>query len=112
MGNRWFTNCAALAAIAMTASGCGGDDNDATTQAAVTRAEYVQSVKARCAQYSKDRTAAEQPLQALFKGVSDPSQIQPAKLKAAADRIAALDDTTRQVLADLTPDRAARRALR
>jgi hypothetical protein len=101
MRGRWITSCAALAAMALVSAGCGGDNNDTTTQAAVTRAEYVQSVKARCADYSKERHAAEKPLQQLFKGFNDPSQIPPAQLKAASDQLTAVDDTTRQVLTDL-----------
>ena len=96
---RWIISCAAMALVA---AGCG-DNNDGTiTRAAVTRAEYVQSVKARCGEYEKERHAAEQPLAELFKGVKDPSQIPPARLKAASDQLAALNDTTRQVLIDLS----------
>jgi DNA topoisomerase IB len=95
-----ITSCAALAAIALVA-GCGGGNNDTTTQAAVTKPEYVQSVKARCGEYQKQRQAAEQPLQELFKSVKDPSQIPSEQLKAASDKVVALDDTTRQVLTDL-----------
>jgi hypothetical protein len=99
---RWITSCAALAAMTLVAAGCGADNNDTTTQAAVTRAEYVQSVKARCGEYQKERHAAEQPLAAQFKGVRDPSQIPPEQLKAASDKVAALDETTRKVLVDLS----------
>jgi hypothetical protein len=99
---RWITRCAALAAMALVAAGCGDDNKGTTNRAAVTRAEYVQSVKARCGEYQKERRAAEQPLAELFKRVKDPSQIAPEKLKAASDQIAALNDTTRQVLIDLS----------
>jgi hypothetical protein len=40
-------------------------------------------------------------LQQLFKSFQDPSQIPPERLKAASDQLAALNDTTRQVLTDL-----------
>lgn len=93
--------CGALTAMALVAAGCGDDDND-TTQAAVTKPEYVQSVKARCGEYRKERQAAEQPLQELFRSAEDASQIAPEQLKAASDQLAALNDTTRQVLTDLS----------
>lgn len=102
MRSRWIISCAAPVAIALVAAGCGDNNNDTTTQTAVTKAEYVQSVKARCAKYSKERNAAEQPLAKLFKSVNDPSQITPAQLKAASDQLAAVNDTTRQVLTDLS----------
>jgi len=102
MRSRWITSCAALAAMALVAAGCGDNNNDTTTQAAVTKAQYAQSVKARCAEYSKERHAAEQPLAKLFKSAQDPSQIAPEQLKAASDQLAAVNDTTRQVLIDLS----------
>ena len=101
LGSSRITACVALAATALVAVGCGGGDNDTTTQATVTKSEYVHSVKARCAAYSKERHAAEKPLQQLFQGFQDPSQIPPERLKAASDQLAALNDTTRQVLTDL-----------
>ncbi len=93
-------SCAALAAMALVAAGCG--DDDTATQAAVTKPEYVQSVKARCGEYREERKAAEQPLQELFRSAEDASQIGPEQLNAASDQLAALNDTTRQVLTDLS----------
>jgi hypothetical protein len=94
--------CGVLAAMALLTGGCGDDNNDSTTQAAVTRAEYVQSVKARCGDYQRERHAAEKPLAQLFQSANTASQIAPAQLKAASDQLAALNDTTRQVLIDLS----------
>lgn len=67
----------------------------------MTKQQYVQSVKARCATYQKERHAAEKPLQELFQSAKDASQIDSAQLKAASDQLAALNDTTRQVVIDL-----------
>src|SRR5918994_6876136 len=44
LGTSRITACVAIAATALVAVGCGGDDNDTTTQATVTKSEYVHSV--------------------------------------------------------------------
>ena len=101
MGIRTWTIVPAALAVALIASGCDDDNGDETTAAAPTKAQYVQSVKDRCSQYLNERQAAEKPLQQAFGNAEDPSEIPPEELKAGAEQIAALNDTTREVLTDL-----------
>jgi hypothetical protein len=92
---------AAALAAALTAGGCG-DDDSSDAQAAVTKAEYVSSVKTVCGDYTRERHAAERPLAEVFKDADNASELAPAELEAASDELAALNDTTRQVLIDLS----------
>jgi hypothetical protein len=97
-----FISWTALAISAVVVIGCGGGSDATSTEAtAVTRADYKQAVEARCADYQTERDAAQKPLQETFKGAPDLSQISPQDLEAASDQLAALNDTTRQVLTDL-----------
>jgi hypothetical protein len=92
----------AVAAVCLAA--CGGDDSTSadsttvstTTSADVSMEDYTKQVEDRCAQYQTERTAAEEPLQ----DVGDPSSLSEDELKAAAPDLAALDDTTRSMIAD------------
>jgi hypothetical protein len=79
------------------ASGCGGNDEETSTAAPLSKDEYVQRVEERCAAYQDEREAAAQPLEEL----GDPAQLAPSELEDASDDIIALSETTRQVISDL-----------
>lgn len=87
-----------LAALALVAAGCGDDDDEATD---VTKAEYAESVRTRCGEYLKERREAEKPLGTLFRQYEEPDDVPTDELQEGADEVAALNDTTRQVIADL-----------
>ena len=94
----------ALAAVAAIAVGCGGDDDDGdetTTSASVTKAEYVQTVEDTCSQYLEERREAEEPLNELFASAERPTDLDPEQLQDGADELAALNDTTRDVIDEL-----------
>ncbi len=92
---------ATAGALAVAGAGCGGGSDTGSTEASVTKQQYKQSVVSRCQQYQQDRQAAAKPLRPLFASINSPSQADPQQLKAAADKIAALDETARGVITDL-----------
>jgi len=56
-----------LAALAMLAAGCGGDDEPAEEQG-VTRPQYIKQVDALCAKTTRDSRSINRRIQALIEG--------------------------------------------